>query len=841
MVRLRSLLWLPVLVALLGGCAGSTATPSSTGTAQSPSTPPGVTVTPTSVATPIPRPEPVTVPLRAGIINLAHLQRLTEIVEWEGEPMALVHIYSEYPDYNWVDASGEGIAAVDDVARAALVFLDFYARTGDEEALELARASLNFVMHLQAEDGEYYNFVFDRQGTLNREGRTSYKSWNWWAARGQWALARGYALFRELDPDYAARLQEHYLLGEDALRRDLGPVGAYGELHGVRVPAWLLHNGSDLSALAVLGLAAYYEVEPNSQTRQLLTNLANGVAAYQLGEAGVYPYGAHPSTSTSLVLWHAWGSHQVHALAEAGRLLEREDWIESAQEGADLFFARLLATRFLNEMLPLPKWSGQIAYGTQVITSGFWSLYEATGEERYARYAGLAASWFFGNNIAGVQMYDPETGRCFDGIGGPNAVQVNRNAGAESTIEALYALMLVDEEPLAAPYLDYRAVETPPIIVVEMESGEELEGDAEYGRRGWTGEARFSNDRYYALNEGDVVAVPFNVPMEGEYVISVSHLRRAAPKPEPIAEALRAPGPVTIDGDLAEWGAAQPLEINERGQILRGAAAWPGPEEAGFTLYWMWDESHLYVAARVRDPKHVQEQTGPSVWRGDTLWLYLDTRGRGERIDVKLTLAQTPDGPQVWNWVAQSFLPGAELAWEPTEDGYVYEAALPLESLNRLEPAEAKRMRFEAGIGFTGGFMTWTGLDPDTPGNLAPLDFVGQLSPAAQFEGEIEQTPEDVAFAVSLDEGLKVIVPQAVSPDRDYLWLERLFDEPVPLTQGEHILKVTFAGTKADRRAIIDAFKITPRLLCKRHTHSADGVLTLCYDALSGDVTWEEK
>ena len=137
--------------------------------------------------------------------------------------------------------------------------------------------------------------------------------------------------------------------------------------------------------------------------------------------------------------------------------------------------------------------------------------------------------------------------------------------------------------------------------------------------------------------------------------------------------------------------------------------------------------------------------------------------------------------------------------------------------------------------------MPWTGLDPDTPGNLAPLDFVGQLSPAAQFEGEIEQTPEDVAFAVSLDEGLKVIVPQAVSPDRDYLWLERLFDEPVPLTQGEHILKVTFAGTKADRQAIIDAFKITPRLLCKRHTHSADGVLTLCYDALSGDVTWEEK
>ena len=46
------------------------------------------------------------------------------------------------------------------------------------------------------------------------------------------------------------------------------------ELHGVRVPAWLIHNGSDVSALALLGLLEYYQVEPNSRTRQLVANLA---------------------------------------------------------------------------------------------------------------------------------------------------------------------------------------------------------------------------------------------------------------------------------------------------------------------------------------------------------------------------------------------------------------------------------------------------------------------------------------------------------------------------------------------------------------------------------------
>ena len=338
---------------------------------------PAIPTTPTSVATPRPTPPPVERPLRDGLVNLAHLQRLTEIVEWDGEPVALVHIYSESPDYGWVDASGEGIACVDDVARAALVYLAYYERTGDPQSLELARYALDFVRQLQADDGEYYNFVLDRQGTVNTGGRTSYKGWGWWAARGQWALAVGYRVFRDVDPAYAQTLRQTYLRGEEALVQAIGPVGAYDELHGVRLPAWLVGNGSDVSALAVLGLVEYQRTEPNSRTRQLITNLANGVAAYQLGGPGVYPYAAHLSNTTSTALWHAWGSHQVHALALARALLARQDWIESAQREADVFFTRLLATDLINEMLPLPNRRGQIAYGTQVITSGYWALYRA--------------------------------------------------------------------------------------------------------------------------------------------------------------------------------------------------------------------------------------------------------------------------------------------------------------------------------------------------------------------------------------------------------------------------------------------------------------------------------
>jgi hypothetical protein len=793
------------------------------------------------VATPIPTPPPVERPLRDGLVNLTHLQRLTEIVYWDETPMALVHIYSEAPDYGWVDASGEGIAAVDDVARAALVYLAFYERTGDPQALELARYALNFVRYLQTDDGEYYNFVVDREGAINTGGRTSYKTWGWWAARGQWALATGYRVFRDIDPIYAAELQKAYLRSEEALRRAIGPVGAYDELHGVRIPAWLIHNGSDVSALALLGLTEYYRVEPNSRTRQLITNLANGVAKYQLGGPGEYPYAAHLSTTSSTALWHAWGSHQVHALALAGDLLGRQDWIESARREADTFFVRLLATDLINEMLPLPKRGGQIAYGTEVMTSGFWALYQATGEEQYARYAGLTALWFFGDNMAGVPMYDPETGRCFDGIDGPTPYRVNRNAGAESTIEALYTLLLVEQDPIASQYLDYRAVETPARLIFEMEDGVKVAGDATYGRREWTGEARFSNGRYYGLKPGDVVSVTVNVPTDGDYLVYASHLRRAAPKPERVAEVVRAPGPVTIDGELGEWDVAQPLPVDSREQILRGGAAWPGPEQASFTLYWMWDDTHLYVAARVRDPEHVQSEIGPSVWRGDTLWLYLNTRGDRRRVDVKLTLAQTPSDPQVWNWTAQTFLPGAELVWQPTKGGYVYEAALPLKSLNYLAPEDGKRIYFEAGMGFSGGFIDWTGLDPDTAANLAPLTFVTELSPAAQVGGIPEQALEDVAFAVALDGGEPFTVPQALSPDRDYLWLDSVFEGPVSLSRGTHALLVSYAGRQPDRKAVVDAFMLVPAIACKRLENEAGGTLTLCYDVQTAITTWEES
>jgi hypothetical protein len=69
--------------------------------------------------------------------------------------------------------------------------------------------------------------------------------------------------------------------------------------------------------------------------------------------------------------------------------------------------------------------------------------YRITGKERYLELAKQAAGWLAGKNAAGKAMWEPATGRGFDGI--INEGKINLNAGAESTIEALLALQEVGQ------------------------------------------------------------------------------------------------------------------------------------------------------------------------------------------------------------------------------------------------------------------------------------------------------------------------------------------------------------------------------------------------------------
>jgi len=84
----------------------------------------------------------------------------------------------------------------------------------------------------------------------------------------------------------------------------------------------------------------------------------------------------------------------------------------------------------------------QIAYGRRPMIWAALKAYEITSEKKYLILAKELAGWFKGNNPAKFSMYDEETGRGYDGING--ADQINKNAGAESTIEALLSLQALE-------------------------------------------------------------------------------------------------------------------------------------------------------------------------------------------------------------------------------------------------------------------------------------------------------------------------------------------------------------------------------------------------------------
>jgi hypothetical protein len=66
------------------------------------------------------------------------------------------------------------------------------------------------------------------------------------------------------------------------------------------------------------------------------------------------------------------------------------------------------------------------------------AAFEITGDERYLIRAKDLGKWFAGENKAGLVMYDPVTGRGYDGI--ISDTEINKNAGAESTIESLLSI-----------------------------------------------------------------------------------------------------------------------------------------------------------------------------------------------------------------------------------------------------------------------------------------------------------------------------------------------------------------------------------------------------------------
>lgn len=384
-------------------------------------------------------------------INLAHFDHLFAEAQVGGEQVGVLRIYSEAPDYHFAIEPREGYACVDDAARG-LVLLAAQSRLTPARMRQLDLLT-RFVLRLQADNGYFHNFIW-QDGRINTEYRTSLAELNWWSLRALWGLEAALPkLPQGSETAGRARAAADRLVFN--LKRDL-PIanGGVSRVEGVAVPDWLpFGSGADAGSTALLGLMPHYRRTGDAGTRSLIARIGEGLVRMQAGDAVRVPHGAHLSWRNQ---WHAWGNAQAYALLRAGTLLARPDFTGSALAEIDGFYPHLSRTGMLSSFA-VRRVAGrleardvqrfpQIAYGISPMVLAADEAYRVTGEVRYHHMARRFAGWFAGDNDGHRRMYDPATGRAFDGI--VDAKRVNVNAGAESTVETLLALTALQGTPL---------------------------------------------------------------------------------------------------------------------------------------------------------------------------------------------------------------------------------------------------------------------------------------------------------------------------------------------------------------------------------------------------------
>jgi len=388
------------------------------------------------------------------LVNSNHLKQLyAEGTLENGKEVGVINIYSEYPDYTYAIEPNEGFSCVDDVARA-LVFLSSYSKNCDDPEVEIMIDNLTrFILSMQAENGYFYNFLWGDM-SINKTYKTSVAEPNWWSWRALWALSEIYPKLSEGLAERTRSATEQII--ETVINEYLELPKDTILLEGMTLPNWFPSGTAyDQSAILMIGMESYYKnIQKDTALIKLIEKFAEGLLLTQKGDRNNFPYGAYLSWNN---LWHAYGNMQAYAMLRSGKLLGRDDFIQSALNEINYFYPYLLNAGFLHHMYIIKKEDQiceteknmypQIAYGIRPMVYACLEAYDITEKQKYIDMAQQLTSWLAGNNPAGQQMYDPETGRCFDGIGSEK--EVNKNSGAESTIEALLILQAINNHPVA--------------------------------------------------------------------------------------------------------------------------------------------------------------------------------------------------------------------------------------------------------------------------------------------------------------------------------------------------------------------------------------------------------
>ncbi len=296
----------------------------------------------------------------------------------------------------------EGVACVDDAARACTLLFRLWAATGNDALKRWAEGLLDFVLWMHAGDGRWHNFIYDWQGTRNTDGPTSDAGINFWQARATCALA-----------------EVNLVLDQDCARAVL--TAALDAAASASVP-------SDVRAIHALGALALLQRTPDPSLSRHLTAWCDELAECRRD-------GMLMNSPDERGRPHLWGHVQEAVLADASVVLGRKDLRALAVSSAEAVFVQIIESGF-----DLPHVH---SYDVQSAVFVMDRLAAVTGQPRYGELARKARSWFDGRNPAGAVIFDRAAGRVADGL---DDGHLNDRSGAEANISAGLALL---DDPMA--------------------------------------------------------------------------------------------------------------------------------------------------------------------------------------------------------------------------------------------------------------------------------------------------------------------------------------------------------------------------------------------------------
>jgi uncharacterized protein YyaL (SSP411 family) len=296
------------------------------------------------------------------------------------------------------EAGFEGVACVDDAARALELYCDLYRETGLDWVLRWCVGLADFVLAMQEDDGRWINFIRDWEGTPNREGRTSIASGSsFWQARAMLALARAVGVVDD---------------------SRVVPALGRGLVHLVEEPA-----PPDVRSLHVLAALAMMREGEHIELRPIVAEWCDELLACSSESVLM---------NSHMEEWppHLWAHFEESALADASVALGRPDLLDVARNSADVLYTDVIRSGF--DRSPIS------AFDVATSCDAMTRLASASGDARYHELAAQAREWFAGRNPARQAVYDRVKGRVADGI---DDARLNQNSGAESNIVAAQTLM----------------------------------------------------------------------------------------------------------------------------------------------------------------------------------------------------------------------------------------------------------------------------------------------------------------------------------------------------------------------------------------------------------------